>query len=83
MTTSPGFHLASHAECVRQQPDAPRIPDDLVPAYAAAIERMPAIVAASVGMTWEREIAQVFAAALLVGHRQPALAAMLLDASPE
>lgn len=77
------LHLASHTECIRQLPDAPRIPDDLVPAYAEAIERMPSIVAASVGMSWEREIAQVFAAALLVGHRQPALASLLLDAVPE
>ena len=77
------LHLASHAECVRREPDAPRIPDDLVAAYAEAIERMPAIVAASVGMTWAREIAQVLAAALLVGHRQPGLASLLLDASPE
>lgn len=77
------LHLASHAECLRRQPEASRIPDDLVPAYAEAIERMPTIVAASVGMTWDREIAQVFAAALLVGHRQPGLAAVLLDAQPE
>ena len=77
------LHLASHAECMRQEPSAPRVPDDLVAAYAEAVERMPAIVAASVGSTWDREMAQVFAAALLVGHRQPALAARLLDTSPE
>lgn len=74
------LHLAAHAECIRQQEGAPRIPADLVEPYAAAIERMPDIVAASVGASWDRETAQVLAAALLVGHRQPELAARLLDA---
>lgn len=72
------LHMAAEVETLRHVAGAPAIPDDLVPAYAMAIESLPSIVAElSVG-PWDAATAQIMAAALLAGKRQPALARAIL-----
>lgn len=75
------MHLVAQVEVCRHAPDAPGIDDDLVLAYAAAIESLPRRVAEVSGVTWDARSAQVLAAALLAGKRQHALARLLLEPS--
>ena len=73
------LHLAARTELARRLPASAAMPSDLVEPYAAAIEALPARVAASAGEPWTEETARICAAALLVGKRQPELARSLLD----
>lgn len=72
------LHVAATIEINRHDEGAPRVPDDLVEAYAAAIESLPRRVAALVDEPWDATAAQVLSAALLAGKRQPALAREIL-----
>ncbi len=72
------IHVAVEVETLRHTPGAPAIPDDLVLAYATAIDSLPARVAALVGHPWDALTTQVMAAALVAGKRQPALASAIL-----
>ena len=72
------LHLIAQIESLRHVAGAPPIPGDLVPAYAAAVESMPSIVAASVNVPWDALTAQILSAALAVGKRQPALGREIL-----
>jgi len=72
------IHVAVEVETLRHTAGAPPIPDDLVPSYAAAIESLPAKVAELASEPWDGATAQVMAAALLAGKRQPALARAVL-----
>jgi hypothetical protein len=80
---SEGIQLVCRIELLRRAPGAPPIPGDLIEAYAAAIERMPAIVAASVGEPWDADVAQILAAALLIGKRQGEVGAKVLGEQSE
>jgi hypothetical protein len=72
-------HLVTRIELARRAAaGAASVPDDLVEAYAAAIERLPAIVADAAREPWSAEVAQVYLAALASGKRQPDLAEALL-----
>jgi hypothetical protein len=73
------LHLVTQVEVSRHTLGAPGIDDDLLVAYATAIESLPARVAELTGMTWDESSAQVLAAALLAGKRQHALARVLLQ----
>ncbi|CAN5918325.1 hypothetical protein BH11GEM2_BH11GEM2_15200 [soil metagenome] len=73
------LHLVTQVEVSRHAPGAPAIDDDLIVAYASAIESLPACVAELHGMTWDEATAQVLAAALLAGKRQHAFARLLLQ----
>ncbi len=72
------LHFAAEVESARHDATAPRIPDFLVPAYAAGVERLPAIVAELASHPWDSAVAQIMAGALLAGKRQPALARAVL-----
>ena len=72
------LHVAAEVETLRHVAGAPAIPDDLVPAYAEAIESLPSVVAEMAAVPWDTATAQVMAAALLAGKRQPALAQAVL-----
>jgi hypothetical protein len=72
-------HLLTRIEASRRAPGSASMPEDLVAAYAAAVDSLPAFVAASAGEAWPVEVAQVFAAALLAGKRQPELARGVLE----
>jgi len=72
------LHIAAEVETSRHTPGAPPIPDDLVLSYATAIESLPAKVAELADVPWDAPTAQVMAAALLAGKRQPALARAIL-----
>jgi hypothetical protein len=72
------LHVAAMVEMNRHLPGAPPMPDDLVESYALAIESLPQRVADLASMPWDTALAQVLAAVLLVGKRQPALARALL-----
>ena len=74
-----GLHLVTQIEVSRHAPGAPGIDEDLIVAYAAAIESLPRRVAELEAMTWDASAAQVLAAALLAGKRQHALARLLLE----
>jgi hypothetical protein len=74
-----GVHLVTRIEVARREPASAAVPDDLIAAYANAVERMPEFVAASMAESWPADIAQLFAAAMLVGKRQPDLARGLLE----
>lgn len=76
-------HVAAEVETLRHVAGAPSIPHDLVPAYAKAIESLPSIVADLAGVPWDAATAQVMAAALLAGKRQPALARAILALGAE
>ena len=73
------LHLVTQVEVSRHVQGAPSIDDDLIDAYAAAIESLPARVEELMVMTWDETTAQVLAAALLAGKRQHALARLLLE----
>ena len=73
------LHLVTQVEVSRHATGAPGIDDDLLVAYASAIESLPARVDELRGMTWDEPTAQVLAAALLAGKRQYALARLLLE----
>jgi hypothetical protein len=73
------MQLACRIEIMRRTPGAPPMPDDLLSAYAAAIERLPAMVAMSLEEPWDADVAQILAAAILVGKRHGALGKMVLE----
>ncbi|MEP6621477.1 MAG: hypothetical protein ABJE47_19275 [bacterium] len=73
------LHVIAEIESLRHAGGAPGIPADLVPAYAATVESMPQIVAASVNVPWDAPTAQILCAALAVGKRQPALGRAILS----
>lgn len=72
------IHLALRVELARRGPTAPPMPADLVVAYGSTIESLPDAVHACRGEPWTAEVAQILAAALLVGKRQAGLADALL-----
>lgn len=78
-----GMHLVTQVEVSRHAQDAPIIDDDLLFAYAAAIESLPRRVAELDRITWDASSAQVLGAALLAGKRQHGLARLLLEQSAE
>ncbi len=77
-TCARAVHLVTRIELSRRAPGAATMPPDLLASYAEAIERLPDVVAASAREEWSAEVAQVFAAALLAGKRQPLLADAVL-----
>jgi hypothetical protein len=77
------IHFVSRIEVMRLTPGAPSIPPDLVAAYAEAVEELPALVAGAIGEPWTPAIAQVLGAALLIGKRQGALGAAVLEIGDE
>ena len=72
-------HLLTRIEASRRQQGSSPIPSDLVESYAAAVDKLPAFVAAVADEPWPADVAQVFAAAMLVGKRQPELALGVLE----
>ena len=72
------MHLALRVELLRRGPTAPPMPADLVAAYGTAIESLPAAVHGCTAEPWSADVAQVLAAALLVGKRQAGLAGEVL-----
>lgn len=72
-------HLLTRIETSRRAPASAAMPDDLLVAYAEAVDSLPAFVAACAGEPWPADVAQIFAAALLVGKRQPELARGVLE----
>ena len=72
------LHVAATVEMNRHLPGAPAIASDLVESYAEAVESLPRRVADLASQPWDATAAQILAAALLVGKRQPALARALL-----
>jgi hypothetical protein len=72
-------HLAARIEASRREPASAPMPSDLVEAYAAAVDSLPQLVAAVATEPWPADVAQIFAAALLVGKRQPELAREVLE----
>ena len=65
--------LVACIEANRHNESAPKVPADLLAAYAAAVERLPAIVCACAAEPWDAQVARVLAGALLVGKRHPRL----------
>lgn len=78
-----GIHFALRVELLRRGPTAPPVPGDLVGAYGTAIDALPVAVLHCADEEWSPEVAQIFAAALLVGKRQPDLAAEVLALGEE
>lgn len=72
-------HLLTRIEASRCEPASAAMPDDLLVAYAGAVDSLPGFVAACAGEPWPSDVAQIFAAALLVGKRQPELARGVLE----
>jgi hypothetical protein len=72
-------HLVTRIEAVRRSASSDAMPSDVIAAYAAAVESLPLIVAEVSAAPWPADAAQVFAAALLVGKRQPDLARGVLE----
>jgi len=75
--------LVACIEAYRHRGGGPPVPADLLAAYAAAVERLPAVVCASAAEPWDAEVAQVMASALLVAKRQPRLGMALLGLRAE
>jgi hypothetical protein len=74
-----GVHLVTRIEVARRALASAPIPDDVIAAYAKAVEDLPEFVAASTDESWPADVAQIFAAAMLVGKRQPDLARGVLE----
>lgn len=72
-------HLLTRIEVSRREPASAPMPTDLVAAYAAAVDCLPAFVNAVSAEHWPAEVAQIFAAATLAGKRQPELARSVLE----
>ena len=72
-------HLLTRIEASRRARASAAVPDDLLVAYAGAVDGLPAFIAACGGEPWPADVAQIFAAALLVGKRQPELANGVLE----
>lgn len=77
------IHLALRVELLRRGPTAPPMPADLVAAYGTAIEALPDAVLACRAEPWSAEVAQILAAALLMGKRQAELAGAVLALGDE
>ncbi len=73
------IQLVASIELGRQRDGGPPIPPDLLDAYASAIDGLPREVVDCLAEPWDTEVAQVLAAALLVGKRQPGLGARMLE----
>ena len=73
------IHLVCRVELLRRTPAAPPVPDDLVASYADAIDGLPTIVSGCTNEFWEIDVAQILAAALVIGKRQGALGALILE----
>ena len=73
------LHLVTRIEVSRREPASASIPVDLVAAYGEAVDSLPAIVASMHLEPWTPEMAQILAAALLAGKRQPQLARDVLE----
>ncbi len=72
-------HLVTRIEAARRSPSSDAMPADLLEAYAAAVESLPSVVAEVATAPWPSDAAQIFAAALLVGKRQPQLGRGVLE----
>ena len=72
-------HLLTRIEASRREPASAPVPNDLAEAYALSVDSLPEFVAAVAGEPWPAEVAQIFAAAMLVGKRQPELARGVLE----
>lgn len=72
-------HLVTRIETSRRSPASHSIPNDLVRGYADAVDSLPDYVLSLAGVPWPPDVAQIFAAALLVGKRQPTLARGVLE----
>ena len=72
-------HLLTRIEASRREAASASMPDDLVEAYAAAVDSLPAFVTAAAEEPWPADVAQIFAAAMLVGKRLPELARGVLE----
>jgi hypothetical protein len=77
------IHFVARIEVMRLTPGAPPIPPDLIADYASAVESLPALVAGALGEPWTPGIAQILAAAMLIGKRQGALAVAVLELGNE
>lgn len=77
------IHLALRVELLRRGPTAPPMPAELVAAYGAAIDGLPGVVFRCSEEPWPAEVAQILAAALLVGKRHAPLAAEVLALGEE
>lgn len=72
-------HLVTRIEVSRRDPASASMPDDLLAAYGEAVDSLPAIVASMHVEPWTADMAQILAAALLAGKRQPELARDVLE----
>lgn len=72
-------HLVTRIELSRREPASASMPGDLLAAYANAVDSLPDVVATMHSEPWTTEIAQIFAAAMLAGKRQPELARGVLE----
>ena len=77
------LHVAAIVEMNRHLAGAPGIAPDLVESYALAIESLPRRVAELTTEPWNAAVAQILAAVLLVGKRQPQLARAVLTLGEE
>ncbi|HEX5830849.1 MAG TPA: hypothetical protein VFY16_07720 [Gemmatimonadaceae bacterium] len=66
------LHLVAAVELTRGAPDAPPLPDDLAGAYAAAMDEVPAVIAASAGEPWDPDTTQVLVSVLAIAKGHPA-----------
>jgi hypothetical protein len=73
------LHLVTRIETTRRAPASAPMPPDLVASYAAAVDSLPGVVMTATTEAWSADEAQICAAALVVGKRQPALARAMLD----
>jgi hypothetical protein len=77
------LQLVARVEAGRHHPVAPPIPDDLEPAYRAALTRVPHLVASRVGDEWDPTTAQALAGILLVTKGYPQLGMAVFELAEE
>lgn len=75
--------LVTSIEIARANGNGPPMPDELLGAYAAALQRLPQVLAATAEREWDESFVRTAAATLAVARGQPALAEAILDLEPD
>lgn len=76
------LHFPAHVEVCRLSHGI-AVPDSLEPAYAAALRRLPALVATAAGRSWDSEFARAALAAVAVAKGHARLAEVVLELDAE
>jgi hypothetical protein len=76
------FHFPAWVEICRKRKDVP-VPEDLLPAYTSALDRIPELIAAASSRPWNADMVRVALAALAAVKGDAGVAKAALELSPD